>query len=299
MSGGSQDFFLRFHFRALSANCARLRVVGFLDLARLASFLAGIFWPFFVPVDLRSFPRLAFLILIGLRRRFELAMTVSRNGSSCVCDTEDVTFPQPPSGSSWPNPPHPPHPPKKPRLGLAARIGLIFGGVVILGVVVGLSNQDDPAPVATSSAPTATSAPRATYTAPTYSPPAAPTVAAAPAVPSGPAREITSREWAKIAKSPDQHIGEHLVIYGRVTQFDSITGPSTFRANVDGDHHDQWYEYDTNTFLNASSSVLADVVQDDNFRAEVVVQGSYSYTTAMGGALTVPELTVTKIEVIG
>jgi hypothetical protein len=94
-------------------------------------------------------------------------MPASRNGSSCVCDTEDVTNFQPPSGSNWPNPPRPP---EKPRLGLWARIGLIFGGIVVFGTVVGLANQDSPAPVAAPSAPSATrTAP--TYTAPTYSPP--------------------------------------------------------------------------------------------------------------------------------
>lgn len=82
---------------------------------------------------------------------------------------------QPPYGSNWPEPPHQP---KKPRLGLWARIGLIFGGIVVFGVVVGLTNQDDPTPVSQAT-PATTSAPRATYTAPTYSPP----VTVAPAAP--------------------------------------------------------------------------------------------------------------------
>src|SRR5688572_27757516 len=139
-------------------------------------------------------------------------MPASCNGSSCVCDTEDMTTPQ------------------KPKLGLAARIGLIFGGFVVLAIWAGLSNQDDPAPVAQSAPSTATTtAPRATYAKPTHTPP--PTTAA-PAVtaPAGPAREVSSRDWAKIARSADQHAGEHVVIYGEVTQFDAATGDSTLRA---------------------------------------------------------------------
>ena len=53
-----------FHFRALRAKFARLRVLGFLDRFILRSFDTGIFLPFLVPVDLRSLPRLDFLILI-------------------------------------------------------------------------------------------------------------------------------------------------------------------------------------------------------------------------------------------
>lgn len=114
-----------------------------------------------------------------------------------------------------------------------------------------------------------------------------------------PARDISSRDWALIAKSPDSHVGERIIVYGNVTQFDSATGTSIFRANVDGDQHDQWYDYDTNTFLTGSDTMFAEVVQDDIFRAEVTVAGSYSYTTTMGGTMTVPQLTVDKIDVIG
>lgn len=70
---------------------------------------------------------------------------------------------------SWPEPPPPP---KKPKLGLWARIGLIFGGIVVLGASIGLTSGSDPAPAAQSAAPSTTAAPRATYTAPTYQAPA-------------------------------------------------------------------------------------------------------------------------------
>jgi len=72
--------------------------------------------------------------------------------------------------------------PQKPKLGLAARIGLIFGGFVVLAIWAGLSNQDDPAPVAQSAPTTATAAPRATYVAPTYTPPTYTQPPAAPTV---------------------------------------------------------------------------------------------------------------------
>jgi hypothetical protein len=40
-------------------------------------------------------------------------------------------------------------------------------------------------------------------------------------------------------------------------------------------------------------------VQDDLFKAEVVVAGSLSYDTQIGGSTTVPLLLVTKITVTG
>jgi hypothetical protein len=59
-------------------------------------------------------------------------------------------------------------------------------------------------------------------------------------------------------------------------------------------------DYDTNTVLSATSaSILNDLVQDDVFKAEVTVLGSYSYDTQIGGSTTVPSLAVTKITVTG
>jgi hypothetical protein len=136
-----------------------------------------------------------------------------------------------------------------------------------------------------------------TFAAPAAAP--APVTTAAPTPP----KAITAREWALIAKNPDAHIGERVIVYGEVTQFDSATGDSGFRANVDGVNHPIKYgyaDYDTNTVLSATSaSILNDLVQDDVFKAEVTVLGSYSYDTQIGGSTTVPSLAVTKITVTG
>ena len=81
-----------------------------------------------------------------------------------------------------------------------------------------------------------------------------------------------------------------------------MTGSDTFRANVDGVKHPVSYgfaDYPTNTILTNESADLGDIVQDDLFKAEVVVTGSLSYETTLGGSTTVPKLTVLKISVIG
>jgi hypothetical protein len=141
-----------------------------------------------------------------------------------------------------------------------------------------------PAPAAT--VPTATPAPPATTTAPL------------PAAPPAPARAISTRGWQQIAKNPDAHIGESVIVFGHVTQFDATTGTQTFRASVDGVSHRQSYEYETNTILGGAQSTLKDLVQGDLFCAEVVVRGS-TYTTTMGGSMTAPLLQVTTVRTTG
>jgi hypothetical protein len=123
---------------------------------------------------------------------------------------------------------------------------------------------------------------------------------AAPAAPLVPHRVINARDWQIIAKDPDAHDGERIIVYGRVTQFDAATGDDTFRASVDSvNHPGNAYAFDTNTVLSGNASALRDVVIDDLFRAEVTVAGSKSYGTQIGGSTTVPMLTVDTIKVIG
>jgi PASTA domain len=114
-----------------------------------------------------------------------------------------------------------------------------------------------------------------------------------------PHRAVSGRDWLLIAKSPDLHIGERITVYGHVTQFDTATGTSAFRAGVDGVQHRRTYEYETNTILRGTAVQLANVVQGDVFRADVTVKGSYSYETTMGGTLTVPALDIDAITVVG
>jgi hypothetical protein len=117
-----------------------------------------------------------------------------------------------------------------------------------------------------------------------------------------PAKAINARTWQLIAKDPDAHAGERVVVYGQVTQFDATTGTDNFRANVDGVVHKPEYgyaDYETNTLLSGDEAALKDVVQGDLFKAEVTVAGAKSYDTAIGGNTTAPQLTVTKIDVVG
>jgi hypothetical protein len=198
------------------------------------------------------------------------------------------------------NPPPPPGPAKKPTM-LGNWIRRIGAGAAVVAMLatsytLGLNAGADTAPASTAAPSTAPQPPKVSV--PTT--PAAPAVVPIAPQPTGPARKLSAREWAQIAKSPDQHIGEHVVVYGHVTQFDAVTGTSAFRASLDGIRHRQTYEYDTNAILRARNVGQLDaVVQDDVIRAEVTITGSYSYETTMGGTMTAPQMQVEKIEVIG
>ncbi len=162
----------------------------------------------------------------------------------------------------------------------------VLGGLLILAVVVGVvvvlgsgGTKNSPATPGAQGA-------------------AAPT----PATPLAPPRKITAREWQLIAKDPDAHKGERIIVYGQVTQLDAATGTDTMRAAVDGVPHAVEYgyvDYETNTVLSGNPSSLQNVVQSDLFQADVTVKGAISYDTQIGGSTTVPALMIESIQVTG
>ena len=144
----------------------------------------------------------------------------------------------------------------------------------------------------------------ATPSAPRSIPAPTPTKAAttAPALVPVPAsyQELDERGWSLVAKDPEAVKGNGDVVYGNVTQFDTITGTSTFRANVAGiDTTEYGFFTGDNTMLVGTPEMLAGVAQKDVFRANVTAIGSYSYENTMGGTNTTPLLRVDSIEVIG
>ena len=203
-------------------------------------------------------------------------------------------YPQPTGQQPWP--PTPPVPaPKKHRKWPWVVSGLVV--FIVLIMMVGAAGSR--------TAPTASTPSSGTNAVPASTPgsvtSAQPATAPVP-VPATPPKAITARDWAKIAKDPNSHVGEAIIIYGEVTQFDSATGTGEFRANVDGVKHPVSYgfaDYPTNTVLSGDASTLGDLVQGDLFQANAVVSGSVTYQNTMGGSLSAPQLTVLKVTVIG
>jgi hypothetical protein len=115
--------------------------------------------------------------------------------------------------------------------------------------------------------------------------------------------DIDDRTWQLVAKDPNAHIGEKYVIYGGVTQFDSATGTSGFRANTGGERDDSSnvsvYSYDINTIVTGDPTALKQVVENDLLKMYVKVTGAYTYDTSIGGSATAPKVSLTSFELIG
>lgn len=91
-----------------------------------------------------------------------------------------------------------------------------------------------------------------------------------------------------------------MIVFGRVTQFDSATGPCTFRADLSHAQAGK-YDYEHNSMFTAgdglfSCDVLDDIVAEDIVQITATVTGSLSYDTSIGGSTTVPEFQVVKIK---
>jgi hypothetical protein len=110
---------------------------------------------------------------------------------------------------------------------------------------------------------------------------------------------LSSRNWAKVVKAPDNYIGKGYKLWGCISQFDAATGAGSFRAETSYRKESYWYSEGTNAFFNGSEDGLADFVQDDVLAMDVMSLGSYSYDTQNGGNTTVPLFLVMKIKRVG
>jgi len=202
---------------------------------------------------------------------------------------------------------------KNMKIGLAAGGALLF---LLIGIAIASSGEKQ---VQTPAGTTYTAAPRAELPDPYVDDhgvahcqlyiqcmpnplAAAAVVPSAPPAPLVPAKAITDRQWALIAKAPASHVGERIVVFGKVTQFDAATGTGTFRGNVGGVKLPVTYgfvNYPTNSMISGDVNGLATLVEGDIFRGEVTVTGALIYNTTPGGNTTVPALTKTAYQVIG
>lgn len=113
---------------------------------------------------------------------------------------------------------------------------------------------------------------------------------------------LDSQSWFEIVKDPNSYKDECYTVYGEVTQFDSVTGTSSFLANVGGVLQPPEYgyvSYPTAVYLTGDPIALQSVVQQDLFTANVMVLGTITYKTAIGTQRTVPTLQVNSIQVTG
>ncbi|MDG3012284.1 DUF2510 domain-containing protein [Rhodococcus sp. D2-41] len=112
--------------------------------------------------------------------------------------------------------------------------------------------------------------------------------------------QLSDRDFALITKNPAAAIGRKVIVYGRVTQFDSATGTGRFLARTGASPSDDGYDYDQNTMVVGDTpALIADTVKGDLVTMYAKVLGSFSYDTQAGGNTTVPQLQVNIIERTG
>ena len=113
----------------------------------------------------------------------------------------------------------------------------------------------------------------------------------------------------QIEKNPDGLEGECFVMYGRIVQFDSNTGPCSFHANISRNQSSRWWDYDIrSTFGYEDNEFLSTIRQDcpeldridgdDFIKVWGTVLGSFSYDTSIGGSNTVPSFKIEKVELV-
>lgn len=117
------------------------------------------------------------------------------------------------------------------------------------------------------------------------------------------ATERSARDLSLVAKNPDAYLGQTMVVYASITQFDAATGKCTFRANVAHTNMAASYEYEHNSIFtggdgDSNCPALADFVTDDEVRITATSMGSFSYDTQIGGNTTVPMFKVENITLI-
>lgn len=110
---------------------------------------------------------------------------------------------------------------------------------------------------------------------------------------------IGEREYGVLARNPDAEKGRRFVLYGYVTQFDSVTGSSMFRANTSAVSGSQWYDFDLNTIVNFDPTIGRDVIDGDVVTLHAEIVGSQTYTTTLGGNETALVIKANIIEVTG
>lgn len=114
-------------------------------------------------------------------------------------------------------------------------------------------------------------------------------------------KSISERTWKFIKKSPSKYKGRSYVIWGNITQFDGITGPTSFLATASSANKMMGSYFDSSdfAFFAGTAKRLSRFVEGDVFKACATMNGTYSYERAIGGTVTVPLLKVKTISYRG
>ncbi len=229
-------------------------------------------------------------------------------------DQQPPYFPPPPQQPPTQfMPPAGPPPPRK-RRGLRITliaVGSVLGLIVVLGVIGAIFSPkgNKPAasrtPAVTTQQPAvqATTSPVPEFTDPGgnqclpsdvtsgYCPGDSPSPSPPPPPPPT-YPPVSSYTWQLVQENPDNYVGWTFTVTGTIIQHDANTGADEFRADAGPASNPN-----TNTVFDGSNddSQVAPLQVGHYFTAKVSVEGSLTYTTTLGGSITVPELQIVSI----
>ncbi|MFC9519014.1 hypothetical protein ACFTSD_25060 [Nocardiaceae bacterium NPDC056970] len=191
-----------------------------------------------------------------------------------------MTYTPPPSGYQQPQQWPPPQPPKKKGHWLPS----VFAAIGVVAVALFFANEfglldEGQGGRSSNSMPATYSAKPADLDTASY-------------------ETLTPRDYALIAKNPTKNIGKRIVVFGKVSQFDSATGPNLFMANTAAEPKSDLWGLETSAVVTGKSGLFDDVVADDVVKIWATVTGDWTYDTALNFERTVLSLQANMIEVI-
>ena len=101
----------------------------------------------------------------------------------------------------------------------------------------------------------------------------------------------TGRVWKLLDKAPNLYKNKNYWVYGKITEFNGVTGPNVFKADASGDNPFRQYSWqgDVSVFT-GTSKMLGNFVAGDYFMACVTFNGQLS-----NSGLTAPILKINSI----
>jgi hypothetical protein len=113
----------------------------------------------------------------------------------------------------------------------------------------------------------------------------------------------------ELIKSPRSYDGTCIGFFGSILQYDSLTGPCAFLANISNQRSTRSYDYIELAWFGLGSSpnvyehvqtcgFLDGVDQNDIIEVWAVGAGTFSYQNSLGGTATVPALSILRVDII-
>ena len=114
---------------------------------------------------------------------------------------------------------------------------------------------------------------------------------------SGSCDSITNRNLNLMLKSPEDYLGQNVIIWGKIYSFNSNTGQDGFMAYIlNRDDNDGYFSSDNAVYIQGSESMLKKFVEGDIFRgcltSQKPVDGEYTLT---GEETLIPAFTIRVI----